>query len=145
MAGCDANVRGARDLPNLALKRKGRAPMIAHGPFFHSPTLRYFAPTQKGAASALVALAATGRFRCCGRPHHARAREDVRPSRVSREVLRALWSPTLHAQRAGSCWEMQPLPSSIQPQVTQPLSSSVRAQGPVAMANPKGQKALREA
>ena len=36
--------------------------MIAHGPFFHSPTLRYFAPTQKGAASALVALAATGRF-----------------------------------------------------------------------------------
>jgi hypothetical protein len=31
-----------------------------------------------------------------------RAREDVRPSRLSREVLRALWSPTLHAQRAGT-------------------------------------------
>jgi hypothetical protein len=73
-----------------------------------------------------------------------RAREDVRPSRLSREVLRALWSPTLHAQRA-VLWEMQPLPLFDSTAGYPASSSSVRAQGPVAMANQKGQKAPREA
>ena len=53
--------------------------------------------------------------------HTTRAREDVRPSRLSREVLRALWSPTLHAQRAGAVGRCNPCPFSIQPQVTQPI------------------------
>jgi hypothetical protein len=44
-------------------------------------------------------------------------------ARLSREVLRALWSPTLHAQRAGSVGRCNLCPSSIQPQVTQPLSA----------------------
>ena len=37
------------------------------------------------------------------------------------EVLRALWSPTLHAQRAGAVGRCNPCPFSIQPQVTQPI------------------------
>ena len=68
----------------------------------------------------------------------ARAREDVRPSRLSRRGSAGFVVADTPRAARGFCWEMQPLPLFDSTAGYPSFSSSARAQGPVAMANQKG-------